>query len=67
MLILSIECNAIRLGGPAHGIVTKTVHKSHSAGGGEGERSQRVISGLGVVAVVDFGSNDMKLQLRVII
>ena len=25
---LSIECNLIKLGGPAHEIVTKTVHKT---------------------------------------
>ena len=34
---LSIEWNSIRLGGPARGIVTKTVHKTLSG----------VISGLG--------------------
>ena len=28
--LLSIEWNSIRLGGPAHGIVTKTVHKTLS-------------------------------------
>ena len=27
-LLLSFELNSIRLGGPAHGIVTKTVHKT---------------------------------------
>ena len=33
-LFLLIEWNLIRLGGHAHGIVTKTVHKTQS--GGEG-------------------------------
>ena len=28
MEFLSIEWNLIRLGGPAHGLVTKTVHKT---------------------------------------
>ena len=32
--LLSIEWNSIRLGGPAHGIVTKTVHKTLLGGGG---------------------------------
>ena len=32
--LLSIEWNSIRLGGPAHGIVTKTVHKTLPGGGG---------------------------------
>ena len=27
-VFLSIEWNSIRLGGPAHGIVTRTVHKT---------------------------------------
>ena len=31
---MSIEWNSIRLGGPAHGIVTKTVHKTLPGGGG---------------------------------
>ena len=31
---LSFEWNSIRLGGPAHGIVTKTVHKILPGGGG---------------------------------
>ena len=31
---LSIEWNSIRLGGPAHGIVIKTVHKTLPGGGG---------------------------------
>ena len=30
---LSFEWNSIRLGGPAHGIVTKTVHKTLPGGG----------------------------------
>ena len=33
---LSIKWNLIRLGGPAHGIVTKTVHKTLLGGGGGG-------------------------------
>ena len=32
--LLLIECNLIRLGGHAHGIVTKTVHKTLPGGGG---------------------------------
>ena len=32
--LLSFERNLIRLGGPAHGIVTKTVHKTLPRGGG---------------------------------
>ena len=32
--LLSIEWNLIRPGGPAHGIVTKTVHKTLPGGGG---------------------------------
>ena len=32
--LLSIEWNSIRLGGPAHGIVTKTVHKTLPGVGG---------------------------------
>ena len=31
---ISIEWNLIRLGGPVHGIVTKTVHKTLPGGGG---------------------------------
>ena len=34
--LLSIEWNSIRLSGPAHGIVTKTVHKTLPGGGGQG-------------------------------
>ena len=34
MKSLSIEWNSIRLGGPAHGIVTKTVHETLPGGGG---------------------------------
>ena len=37
MFLLSIEWNSIKLGGPAHGIVTKTVHTSLAGGGGEGD------------------------------
>ena len=32
--LLSIEWNSIRLGGPAHGKVIKTVHKTLPGGGG---------------------------------
>ena len=32
--LLSIKWNSIRLGGPAHGIVIKTVHKTLPGGGG---------------------------------
>ena len=39
--------NSIRLGGPAHGIVTKTIHKTMS-GGGWGQ-------GIGVVEVKGVG------------
>ena len=31
---MSLEWNSMRLGGPAHGIVTKTVHKTLPGGGG---------------------------------
>ena len=34
VLFLSFEWNSIRLGGPAHGILTKTVHKTLPGGGG---------------------------------
>ena len=34
--LLSIEWNWIRVGGHAHGIVTKTVYKTLSRGGGQG-------------------------------
>ena len=33
-LLLSFKWNSIRLGGPAHGIVTKTIHKTLPGGGG---------------------------------
>ena len=33
-LLLSFEWNSIRLSDPAHGIVTKTVHKTLPGGGG---------------------------------
>ena len=36
--LLSIECNSIRLSDLAHGIVTKTVHKTLPGGGGGGGR-----------------------------
>ena len=31
---MSIKWNFIRLGGPAHGVVTKTVHRTLPGGGG---------------------------------
>ena len=34
LILLSIEWNSIRLDDPAHGIVTKTVHKTLPEGGG---------------------------------
>ena len=45
-VILSFKLNSIRLGGPAHGIVTKTVHKTlpggvGSRGGGQGVEGGR--------------------------
>ena len=41
--LLSFEWNSIRLGGSAHGIVTKTVHKTlPRGGGGQGGRGGRV-------------------------
>ena len=51
---LSFEWNSIRLGGPAHGIVTKTVHKTLPGnGGGQGVGGGRVggggIKGIGVL------------------
>ena len=36
LLSLSIEWNSIKLGDPAHGTVTKAVHKSHRSRGGKG-------------------------------
>ena len=56
---MSFEWNSIRLGGPAHGIVTKTVHKTLPGGGGgrgwgvRGSRGEgsRHGEGLGVVGV----------------
>ena len=52
-LLLSIKGNLIRLGGPAHGIVTKTVHKTLSGvGGNPGDgwelRVQGVVGAQGV-------------------
>ena len=41
---MSFEWNSIRLGGPAHGIVTKTVHITlPGGGGGRGWGVQRVV------------------------
>ena len=49
----------MRLGGPAHGIVTKTVHKTlPGGGGGPGVGGYRVTGGGG-------GLFDMKLTLSV--
>ena len=50
---MSIEWNWIRLGGPAHGIVTKTVQKTLPGGGewGRGSRGAKGSRGGG-------GSND---------
>ena len=45
--LLSFEWNSIRLGGPAHEIVTKTVHKTLPVGGGDMEW----LGGSGVVGV----------------
>ena len=47
--LLSIEWNSIRLGDPAHGIVTKTVHKTLPGGGGG--PWGRWVGGVGVVGV----------------
>ena len=44
--LLSIEWNSIRLSDPAHGIVTKTVHKTLPGGGG-GQGVLRVRGGGG--------------------
>ena len=46
---MSFEWNLIRLGGPAHGIVTKTVHKTLSWGGGGRGWGSRGWWGQGVV------------------
>ena len=51
-VLLSAKWNSIRLGGPAHAIVTKTVHKTLPEGG-KGSRG-----GVG-------GLFDMKLTLSV--
>ena len=48
---LSFEWNSIRLGGPAHGIVTKTVHKTLPGGGGGRGWGSRGWWGSGVVGV----------------
>ena len=46
--LFSIEWNSIRLGGPAHGIVIKTVHKTLPGGGGW-------VGGVGVMGVQGVG------------
>ena len=46
---MAIEWNSIRLSDPAHGIVTKIVHKTLPGGGGDqgigGSRGQGVVGG----------------------
>ena len=44
---LSIEWNLIILSGPAHGIVTKTVHTSLPGGGGGGVKGSLGDGGVG--------------------
>ena len=47
---ICLEWNLIRLGGPAHGIVTKTVHKTLPGGGGvKGSKGGRGSGEPGVV------------------
>ena len=47
---MSFKWNSIRLGGPAHRIVTKTVHKTlPEGGGGHGVKDGRVVGGGGRV------------------
>ena len=48
---LSFEWNSIRLGGHAHGIVTKTVHKTLPGGGGVWGGRVGVVGVKGVVGV----------------
>ena len=49
-VLLSFKWNLIRLGGPTHGILTKTVHKTLSGGGrSQWGRGRSVGSGLGMV------------------
>ena len=47
MIYLSFEWDSIRLGGPAHGIVTKTVHKT-LPGGGRSEGGMGWVGGWGL-------------------
>ena len=50
---MSLEWNLIRLGGPAHGIVTKTVHKTLPGdGGGQGGTQVVGVNWVGVVRMV---------------
>ena len=54
MILLSFEWDSIRLGIPAHGIVTKTVHKTLPGGGrgqGVGVGWVGVMGSRGVVGV----------------
>ena len=59
-LVLHRGKNSIRLGGPARGIVTKTVHKPLPGGGrgdgwGGGSRDGGVSRGLGILGLVVCG------------
>ena len=47
-----MELNSIRLSGHAHGIVTNTVDKTLSGGGGVGGGGQGGESGVGVVGLL---------------
>ena len=67
-VLLSFEWNSIRLGGPVHGIVTKTVHKT-LPGGGRGEGGMgwvgevyRGSRGLGMVVVGSKGGGGVGVQ-----
>ena len=63
-LYLSIGWNSIRLGGPAYGIVTKTVHKTLPRGGG-GPGGGWVWEYRGVMGGGAGGLFDMKLTPHV--
>ena len=60
-MVCCLSMESIRLGGPAHGIVTKTVHKTLSGGGwvvgrgGGGPGGGRVQGWLGVVGAQGVG------------
>ena len=51
--LLYIKWNLIRLGGPAHGIMTKTVHKTLPGGGGGPGGGW--VRGIGVVEIQEVG------------